>query len=133
MGGILSAMKFDFQHSWLVLACDLPFVTTQTLKYLIEHRDIQKTATVYQSHHDQLPEPLCAIYEAHAYKNMVAYFQTGKTCPRKFLIHADKKMLILPDPHALDNVNDPTEYEDAMRQLTQGKPAKRGKPRIPRH
>jgi len=61
LAGILSAMKKYPTAAWLVLACDLPFVTEDTLRHLLKHRDPSRIATAYKSSHDGLPEPLCAI------------------------------------------------------------------------
>ena len=112
MAGILSAMTQYPGVAWLILACDLPFVDKKTLEYLIKHRNPQKVATAFISTADNLPEPLCAIYEPHSQDLAITFFNTGKTCPRKFLINSDVELLKQPDPKALINVNTPQEYEN---------------------
>ena len=62
IGGILSAMTEYPDVPWLILACDLPFVTPEVLQTLIEKRDRSKIAMAYISSSDNLPEPLCAIW-----------------------------------------------------------------------
>ncbi|HEX2495054.1 MAG TPA: NTP transferase domain-containing protein, partial [Steroidobacter sp.] len=60
IAGISAALQEHPKAAWLVLACDLPFVSEATLQFLIEQRDPQRIATAYRSAHDGLPEPLCA-------------------------------------------------------------------------
>ena len=76
MGGILSAMMKHKNAVWFVLAIDLPFVKQQTLEYLLENRDKEKLATAYRSSHDDLPEPLCTIYEPKSYEQMKILFES---------------------------------------------------------
>ena len=110
IAGISAALLEHPKAAWLVLACDLPFLTERTLQHLIAHRDPHKIATAYRSAHDGLPEPLCAIWEPAARQPVLAYVASGKQCPRKFLIDSDTALLDLPEPQALDNVNTVEEF-----------------------
>ena len=110
IAGISAALLEHPKAAWLVLACDLPFLTERTLEHLIAHRDASKVATAYRSAHDGLPEPLCAIWEPAAREPVLAYIASGKQCPRKFLINSDTKLLDLPERQALDNVNTVEEF-----------------------
>ncbi len=74
-------------------------------------------ATAYKSAHDGLPEPLCAIWEPAAAPLLAEYQAAGGHCPRKFLIRHGANLLDLPDPRALDNVNTPEEYSQAVAAL----------------
>lgn len=118
LGGILSARQQYPSAAWLVLACDLPFVNSKTIQRLIQKRNPGKMATAYISTHDNLPEPLCAIYERQSYALAIKYFENGQTCPRKFLINSDVELITQLDPKSLDNVNTPEEYSFAKRDLT---------------
>jgi molybdenum cofactor guanylyltransferase len=117
IAGIMAAQEQYPEVAWLVLACDLPFLTATTLKHLLHARDPACVATAYRSSHDGLPEPLCAIYEPASRAALSTYFDSGRQCPRKFLSEAPVHLISLPDTHALDNVNTPAEYETAMRTL----------------
>ena len=117
LGGILSAMKSYPEVSWLVMACDLPFVTRETLENLIQNRDAQKMATAFKSTHDGLPEPLCAIWEAHGYQKILEFFKKDIHCPRKVLINSDITILKQKNPQWLNNVNDPREFAQAKREI----------------
>ena len=117
--GILSALRAHPQSAWLVLACDLPFLDAGTLQHLIARRDPTRTATAFRSSHDGLPEPPCAIYEPAARSALEAFVAGGRICPRKFLIQSDALLLDQPRAESLDNVNTPTELEEARNRMSQ--------------
>ena len=119
IGGILSAMNYDPKVSWFILACDLPFVNSNTVEYLTERRDSEKLATSFLNNEGTRPEPLCAIYEAKSKAALESYFQKGNLCPRQFLIsiNSDARLLKQLEPHELDNINLPEEYQAALNHL----------------
>ncbi len=109
LGGILSAMKEYPNADWLVIACDLPFITDETIQTLLTLRDPQKQATAFISTQDARPEPLCAIWEGHAYDSILKLFNDGIHCPRKILIKSNAHLLKQNNPRWLDNINTPQE------------------------
>ncbi len=121
--GIRSALAADPRAAWLVLACDLPFVTDHVLAQLLAARaaalaaDPATLATAYRSAHDGLPEPLCAVWEPGAAAPLAAFAAAGGHCPRKFLARHPTRLLDLEDARALDNINTPEEYGAALRTL----------------
>ncbi|MBI3602759.1 MAG: NTP transferase domain-containing protein [Candidatus Omnitrophica bacterium] len=117
LGGILSAMKAYPEISWLVIACDLPFVTNETLEFLIQNRNPRKLATAFKSTHDGLPEPLCAIWEAHGYLKILEFLKKDIHCPCKVLINSNTHLLEQANPQWLDNINDSKEFQTALRRL----------------
>jgi len=122
MGGILSALRSDSSAAWLVLACDLPYVTDATLDTLLRSRNPFKLATAYISAHGGLPEPLCTIYEPKSVHRLMSFLAQGYQCPRKVLINSDTSLIQAPENGELDNVNSPKEYEaaqTALRKTTQ--------------
>jgi molybdopterin-guanine dinucleotide biosynthesis protein A len=112
--GILAALGTHPEAAWIVLACDLPFLSRETLANLVARRDPARVATAYRSAHDGLPEPLCAIWEPASRQPLAAAVAAGRGCPRKFLIGAAPALLDPLDPAALDNVNATHEYWSAM-------------------
>jgi molybdopterin-guanine dinucleotide biosynthesis protein A len=115
--GIRSALATHPGVAWLVLACDLPFLSDAALSQLLRERDAAGLATAYRSSHDGLPEPLCAIWEPAAAPVLEAYQAGGGRCPRKFLIGHAARLLEPLDRRALDNVNTPEEYARALAAL----------------
>lgn len=113
IGGFLSAHATHPDASWLAVACDLPLLTFGTLAHLISDRDPQMLATVYRAHRDGLPEPLCALYEPGIMSIFQDFLLEGRFCPRKTLLLNEEhvKLIDLPVPNALDNVNIPEDLQ----------------------
>ena len=116
--GLLSAHEKFPDTAWLVLACDLPLMDAIALKELVDQRDNTKNATAFALKSNPLPEPLCAIWEPHALMASKSYLERGiSTCPRKFLINHDTKLVYPKNENVLLNANSMEEYHTAMAQL----------------
>ena len=116
--GLLSAHNKFPEVAWLVLACDLPLIDLASLQELIAARDPNVLATAFAQKEDPLPEPLCAIWEPHALKSSKSYLESGNgTCPRKFLINNETKLVFPSDPNVLLNANSEEEYKEAIVKL----------------
>lgn len=107
VAGILSAMDAAPEASWLVVACDLPNLDAATIRHLLARRSLTQPFTAYRSSFDGLPEPLCAVYSPAARSIIDAFVAAGLHCPRKMMLRSDSKLLELPNPRALDNINTP--------------------------
>lgn len=118
MGGILSAFRKEPNAAWLVLACDLPYLNHETIVTLIKKRNPFKMATAYVSATQPgRPGPLCAIYEPKSIHRLLHFAARGSYCPRKVLIRSDVELLEPVDAQALNNINTPEHYEEAMKTL----------------
>ncbi|PJJ53000.1 NTP transferase domain-containing protein [Hymenobacter chitinivorans] len=117
MGGILSAFQLDPNAAWLVVACDLPFLSETTLQHLVVNRNGAKVATAFQSPENEFPEPLITIWEPRGYGTLLRFLGLGYSCPRKALINSDIELLAAPDPRELRNVNTPEEAAAARQEL----------------
>tara|TARA_R110000764_G_scaffold158380_1_gene246188 strand:- start:343 stop:933 length:591 start_codon:yes stop_codon:yes gene_type:complete len=116
--GLLSAHKKYPDAAWLVLACDLPLMDLDALKELISQRDSTKQATSFALKENPLPEPLCAIWEPLALQKSVSYLESGNgTCPRKYLINHDTKLVFPKNENVLLNANSKEEYKEALHKL----------------
>ncbi len=114
-GAILSAFRHNPNCAWLVVACDLPLLDANTLRFLLENRQPRRVATAFQSPYDQMPEPLITIWEPKSYAALLSFLAQGYSCPRKVLLNSDTLILPAPDPTALTNVNTPEEMERTMK------------------
>ena len=85
---------------------------SDSIEFLLQGRSASQPFTAYRSHYDGLPEPLCAYYRPEARAVIAGFVAQGTICPRKIMIRSDTRLLELPDPAALDNVNTP---EDLLR------------------
>lgn len=119
--GLLSAHRKQPKAAWLVLACDLPLMSLEALKELISARNPEKVATAFALKNNPLPEPLCAIWESHALAESISYLEGGNgSCPRKFLINRDTKLVFPKNENVLLNANSEDEYKEALVKLTTG-------------
>lgn len=116
-GAILSAFREYPDHAWLVIACDLPLLNTETLGFLIKNRNPSKTASAFKSPVSQFPEPLIAIWEPKAYSVLFSFLTQGYSCPRKVLINSDVELLQVSDEKALFNVNEKADIDKISKHL----------------
>ncbi|MGQ9804599.1 MAG: NTP transferase domain-containing protein [Chlorobiales bacterium] len=116
--GILTALHFKPDTAWLVVACDLPFLSQESLRALVEARDTSKVATAYQNPDDHLPEPLIAIYEPQSKAGLLSAVESGNNCPRKFLLNAACKLISPQTPDIVANINTPEEFHTALSKLS---------------
>lgn len=117
LSGILSALLQLKNKALLVLACDLPLITKQTINQLIESRDPSKMATTFLNPESNFLEPLITIYEPKALAIMLTMLSQGYTCPRKMLMQNDIKIIHPENPSTLKNINFPEEKEQALEML----------------
>lgn len=109
--GMLAAFREAPVAAWLVMACDLPFVTPEVLTRLVEcHREQPGQPFVaYANSHDGLPEPLCAIYGPSALPILQKHAARGNFSPRRIMTEENTVLLDLPAGSAasLTNINTP--------------------------
>ena len=112
-GGILSAFRSYPNAAWLTIACDMPYVSKETIKQLVKNRNPQKLATCFHNTETEFPEPLMTIWEPRAYPVLLEFLSQGYSCPRKVLINTDIEELTIEDQLSIANANDPNEMEEA--------------------
>ena len=113
--GILSAHDQFPDAAWLILACDLPLIDETSLKQLIEARDPAAVGTAMATEKSGLPEPLVAIWEPNGLDTAIEYLKTAESsCPRKFLIRNNCKLVTPEKDQVLLNANNPEEYQEAL-------------------
>jgi molybdenum cofactor guanylyltransferase len=118
-GAILSAFREQPDKAWLVVACDLPLLETDTFKSLVSQRNVSSIATAFNSPDNEFPEPLITIWEPKSYLILLSFLAQGYSCPRKVLINNDVNLLQAPNPEALTNVNTPEDLEKVKRTIHQ--------------
>ena len=118
--GMQSAHKTHPEATWLIVATDLPLLNKEALLKLVAERDRQKVATAYAVSGSDLPEPLCAIWEPRSFDLAKEFIsETGNTCPRKFLINSDIKIIYPEDDLVLMNANDEKDYKEVQKILSE--------------
>lgn len=122
MGGILSAFQSAPDKAWLTVACDMPHLSSDMLRYLITHRNPSKLATAFANADEGFPEPLLTIWEPRAYPVLLLALSQGVSCPRKVLLNSEIELITPPDPDGLKNINDPEAQQQALHQIKQQHP-----------
>ncbi|WP_236978188.1 molybdenum cofactor guanylyltransferase [Membranihabitans maritimus] len=112
LNGIMSAHDFDKEASWFVLACDLPLLDKEAVRYIFDRRNDKKMATTYAKNKDSYPEPLVTIWESTGLKSFRERLDRGERMgPRKFLIDSDIELVFPDNEKILMNVNTMEDYE----------------------
>ena len=111
LNGILSAFQHDSGVAWLVVACDMPLLTNQSLDALVVGRNPEKPATAFYDSDGRFPEPLLCIWEPSIEPILQNALALGNQSPRRVLMFADCHLLTAPNRQELLNINDPTEQK----------------------
>ncbi len=113
ISGLLSALE-QTQSPLLVLPCDMPFISTDTIEHLFEKRDISSLATVYKNPTTGFTEPLLGIYELPILSPLQQWFEEGNYSLRKF-IDSQRASYVTPGSNLeLFSANTPEEMEEAL-------------------
>ena len=120
--GLLAAHGAYPDAAWLVLACDLPLLQPSTLLGLIRARDGRHAAIAYRSAVDDLPEPLCTLWEPAALAGLSRQAQAGRYRLRDILESDDTLLLPTPGGDVLENINTPQDLQRLRGPMGQGKP-----------
>lgn len=103
--GILSAFQQNPNTAWLVVACDMPFVSEKTVECLLQYRNPEKYATAFENPDEHFPEPLLTIYEPKINPNLQEAVNQGKKSPMKVLQSLDVQLIKDFDSQWIKNVN----------------------------
>lgn len=116
--GLLSAHSIYPEVAWFVIACDLPLIDLNAMNQLINLRDTSKIATAFATRESGLPEPLAAIWEPGGLTRSIDYLQhAASSCPRKYLINSDIKLVFPKDDIVLMNANSEEDYREVISKL----------------
>ncbi|MFM6930455.1 MAG: NTP transferase domain-containing protein, partial [Bdellovibrio sp.] len=113
IGGILTALESQPEANWFVVACDLPFVTQETIQKLLADFDSKAVATCYPNAEKGFPEALCAIYSPAALNVFRKAIADGIHCPVKVLKNTTVKVVQADRYVNLSNINTPEELANA--------------------
>jgi molybdenum cofactor guanylyltransferase len=111
MNGILSALTMQPNRAWLIVAVDMPNVSTDVVEFLLSNRDPVKLATCFFNNAENFPEPLLTIWEPAALPELTRFVEGGEKSPRKFLSNNEVRLVQPRDPSILLNINSPEEFK----------------------
>ncbi len=109
LGGIISSMRAT-QKSILIVAVDMPLVSTSTLSRLIEHRDWNLLSTSYYNKENSMWDPFPSIWEIEALPCLEEYFESGERSFQKFLNKYGHQQVPISSDKEFTNVNTMEEY-----------------------
>lgn len=112
LGAILSALSAS--PAALILAVDMPLVTTQTLQLLLQQAAHSPADALVPQHPDGKRQPLAAIYLPSAQPKLAAAFHAGT----RRVLDALATLELQPfpaDPDEFRAMNTPAEYTEATR------------------
>lgn len=116
--GLLTAHSIYPEVAWFVIACDLPLIDLNAINQLINLRDSSKVATAFATRESGLPEPLAAIWEPGGLAKSINYLEHAtSSCPRKYLINSDIKLVFPKDDIVLMNANSEEDYREVKSKL----------------
>lgn len=111
--GLLSAHQLWPHAAWLVLACDMPAVTSASLARLLRERNPAVAATVYGS--AAQPEPFFALWESEALLALAKNVKSGDCSPQRTLLSLPLEILKMDNEQELQNLN---AHDDLQRYLS---------------
>jgi molybdopterin-guanine dinucleotide biosynthesis protein A len=128
LGGIITALdktvlnKFGYRWS-LILSCDMPFLTSEWLRFLIA-RALQSASEVVIPKSAHGWEPLCACWRVSALETILPLFKAGTRKVTEALNALDVEVLDEKDWKRFDssgrlfwNMNTMADYDEARRIL----------------
>jgi molybdopterin-guanine dinucleotide biosynthesis protein A len=108
-GAILTAMETYPNIAFLVFATDIPFLTKDNIIKLINERDANKKATVFQGFDKDYPEPLACIWEPSMLAELRINFEKQNYRAIAVLKNNDIKIVNINDEE-IQNINTYEEY-----------------------
>jgi molybdopterin-guanine dinucleotide biosynthesis protein A len=124
LGGVYTALRASATDRIIVLACDMPFVTTDFLAYLLDYRE---DADVVIPRDEQGRHPLCGVFHRRIAPALKTRIDAGMLRVDDALVTFDLREVDSDATAAFDaagrlllNVNTPKEYRDALSRNQQG-------------
>jgi molybdopterin-guanine dinucleotide biosynthesis protein A len=122
LGGIQAALGACRRDWALIVACDLPFVTSELFRRLVSFVD-NRTDTVVPIQPDGRPQPLCALYQHETCRSQAErLIEIGEHTPRALLAAVETRWIEFGELEDLPgaknfflNVNTPADFDQATK------------------
>lgn len=108
LAGIYTGLTYSNTFNNLVVGCDMPFISTELLEYLIGH--LNNKDVIVPAADDQL-QPLCALYTKNCLNLMEKFLKNGNLQMQQVIKQLDAKYIIINealdfyDPRWFFNIN----------------------------
>lgn len=127
LSGIHAALATAEASAVLVVACDLPFVTTPFLMAIVKRASSDVEGVVPFA--GDGPVPVCALYRTTCLRALEARLDRGELSAQSFVesitvrwIMPRELQAIDPDALCLFNMNDPSDYQAALAIVARQRP-----------
>jgi molybdopterin-guanine dinucleotide biosynthesis protein A len=115
IAGLLAVMRWAPGSAWVVAACDMPRISGEAVRWLLEQRRVGTWAVLPRSSSGRI-EALLAVYEPQSRPLLEAQVAAGRWGPRHI---AENERVVCPTPPtelagAWINVNTPEEMTDSL-------------------
>lgn len=119
IGGIYTALKMLDTPLCLCVACDMPFIKADFLKYMIER---SPGFDIVVPMNNRREEPLCALYRDSCTDAVEKQIQSGKHKITEFydkvrVLRLEPENSGFPDPDMFFNINSRIDYKEGIRRL----------------
>ena len=108
MGGLLTAQQAFPQISWLIFGCDLPLLTLNSLKLLVEGRKPHLQGGCLSN---GTYEPMVSIWEPSTHTFLLHAHKQGAFSLRRIMQQLDFAKTPPQDPKELANINSPQDRQ----------------------
>jgi len=115
LGGIHSALSHSSTENVLIAACDLPLISVEAIRYLLQQRTADKEISIV--HHGTFVQPLLGVYARRCLPTLESFLENGGRKVWEFLNECSMETIDLRkapfdlSENILMNVNTPEEYE----------------------
>jgi molybdenum cofactor guanylyltransferase len=110
LGGVLTALAHTNAEWNLVTACDMPGITTELLRCLLDQAEASVADAILPAGPSGDPEPLCAVYSAASRTTMETAFRAGCRKLRSALAGLRTVVLRVDGVAPFQNVNTPEDW-----------------------
>ncbi|BHH84127.1 hypothetical protein LA52FAK_24160 [Desulforhopalus sp. 52FAK] len=113
--GVLSAMRWQPNKRWLVIACDMPFISKSAIEWLLSENAPGCWGRIPRLKGAKFCEPLFAVYDGRAAHLLEEQLLTGNLRVGKIAAHHKIDNPVIPGSlaSAWQNVNTPEQLESA--------------------
>jgi molybdopterin-guanine dinucleotide biosynthesis protein A len=120
LGGIHAALDHSPTRWVLILSCDVPFITTDLLRYLIAQTDSYDI--IVPRSEDARLQPLCALYARSCLDEISRLIEAGDLAPRALFPRLKTRIVEWAEIHSLPgadlfflDIDTPEHYEYARK------------------
>lgn len=112
--GLLTAASLFPDAAWLVTGCDYPYIDAEGISELVRNRRKEKAAVAFVNPETDSLEPLLAVYEPLAIRELHARINTGDSSLRRMLENVATVRLMPGRKAWIRSVDTPAERDKAM-------------------